>query len=112
MSEVYSVVVDGSQVRFEPRTVEGYESIEALEKNGHAVVNVMGDPNLLFCSVYKKNEGTGGCFAVLDSESLLFIAVAESNLAYAMAQGVMGQMVSHTRYGADIFDELGEDDED
>lgn len=38
--------------------------------------------------------------------------VAETNLAYAMALGRLGKMISYARYSADIFAENMLDDDD
>ena len=47
-----------------------------------------------------------------DDNGLLFAAVAETNLAYAVALGRLGEMISYARYGADIFAENMLDDDD
>ena len=49
---------------------------------------------------------------VEDDNGLLFAAVAETNLAYAMALGRLGKMISYARYSADIFAENMLDDDD
>ena len=54
----------------------------------------------------------GGVFVVEDDNGLLFAAVAETNLAYAMALGRLGKMISYARYSADIFAENMLDDDD
>ena len=53
-----------------------------------------------------------GVFVVEDDNGLLFAAVAETNLAYAMALGRLGKMISYARYSADIFAENMLDDDD
>ena len=45
-----------------------------------------------------------------DTEGMLFMAVADTNLTYGMGLAHMGRMVTYARYGADIFEELSEDD--
>ena len=78
---------------------------------GYTHINVIGDPGLLHCAVFRKDGGAGGFFALHDTEGVLFMAVAESNLAYGMGLAHMGRMVTYARYGADIFEELGEGDD-
>ena len=65
---------------------------------------------LLHCAVFRRSEGSGGCFALYDGNGPLFAAVAESNLAFGLGQGFFGRMVSDARYGADIFENMDESD--
>ncbi|WP_304736799.1 hypothetical protein [uncultured Desulfovibrio sp.] len=113
MSEMYTIHVDGNRLRFEPRQDGALEGLAAQGAHpaGHEAVSRMGDPGLLHCAVFRRNEGQGGLFVLHDQDGLLFAAVAESNLAYALAQGFFGRMVSEARYGADIFENMDDADE-
>lgn len=113
MSEMYTIHVDGNQLRFEPRQDGVLEDVLAQGSHlgGYDAVSRMGDPGLLHCAVFRRVEGHGGFFAIHDQDGLLFTAVAESNLAYALAQGFFGGMVSEARYGADIFENMDDPDE-
>ena len=94
MSEVYTLLAEGSRLRFEPRQDD-----------------VLNDTGLLHCAVFRRSEGSGGCFALYDGNGPLFAAVAESNLAFGLGQGFFGRMVSDARYGADIFENMDESDD-
>lgn len=113
MSEIYAIHVDGTQLRFEPRRDGALKDAPARASHpaGYEAVSRMGDPALLHCAVFRRSDGHGGLFALHDQDGLLFVAVAESNLAYALAQGFFGKMVSEARYGADIFENMDDADE-
>ena len=64
----------------------------------------------LHCAIFRRSEGNGGFFTFHDQDGLLFTAVTESNLAYALAQSLFGGMVSEARYGADIFENMDDPD--
>lgn len=71
----------------------------------------MGDPDLIHCIVYRNSDAPGGVFCVHDKNGLLFAAVAESNLAFAMAEGFFGEMTANARYGVDVFENMEEPDD-
>ena len=106
MSELYTVTAEEGRLRFLPRTDA------ALEQPGCEFVSRLGDPGLLHCVVFRHEQKPGGVFVVEDDNGLLFAAVAETNLAYAMALGRLGKMISYARYSADIFAENMLDDDD
>lgn len=110
MHECYTIEIEGTGLRFAPRKDGGVSYLPGQPPKGHSLVNLIGDPALMHCAVFRKEEGAGGLFAMHDTEGVLFVAVAESNLAYGMGLAHMGRMVTYARYGADIFEELGEDD--
>ena len=113
MSEVYTILVEGSRLRFEPRQDDALNDIPVPGKRSgdYEIVSRMGDPGLLHCAVFRRGEGSGGCFALYDGNGPLFAAVAESNLAFGLGQGFFGKMVSDARYGADIFENMDESDD-
>ncbi|WP_291449307.1 hypothetical protein [Desulfovibrio sp.] len=113
MSEIYTILVEGSRLRFEPRQDDALNDIPVPGKRSgdYEIVSRMGDPGLLHCAVFRRGEGSGGCFALYDGNGPLFAAVAESNLAFGLGQGFFGKMVSDARYGADIFENMDESDD-
>ncbi len=113
MSEIYTILAEGSRLRFEPRQDDALNDIPVPGKRSgdYEIVSRMGDPGLLHCAVFRRGEGSGGCFALYDGNGPLFAAVAESNLAFGLGQGFFGKMVSDARYGADIFENMDESDD-
>ena len=113
MSEIYTILVEGSRLRFEPRQDDALNDIPVPGKRSgdYEIVSRMGDPGLLHCAVFRRGEGSGGCFALYDGNGPLFAAVAESTLAFGLGQGFFGKMVSDARYGADIFENMDESDD-
>lgn len=113
MSAIYTILVEGSRLRFEPRQDDALNDIPVPGKRSgdYEIVSRMGDPGLLHCAVFRRGEGSGGCFALYDGNGPLFAAVAESNLAFGLGQGFFGKMVSDARYGADIFENMDESDD-
>ena len=113
MSEIYTLLAEGSRLRFEPRQDDALNDIPVPGKRsgGYEIVSRMGDPGLLHCAVFRRGEGSGGCFALYDGNGPLFAAVAESNLAFGLGQGFFGKMVSDARYVADIFENMDESDD-
>lgn len=71
----------------------------------------MGDPDLIHCIGYRNSGAPGGVFCVHDKNGLLFAAVAENNLAFAMAEGFFGEMTANARYGVDVFENMEEPDD-
>ena len=113
MSEIYTILVEGSRLRFEPRQDDALNDspVPGKRSGDYEIVSRMGDPGLLHCAVFRRGEGSGGCFALYDGNGPLFAAVAESNLAFGLGQGFFGKMVSDARYGADIFETMDESDD-
>jgi hypothetical protein len=112
MQECYTIEIEGAGLRFAPRK-GGSGDVAYLPgqpPKGYVLINLIGDPALMHCAIFRKEGGAGGFFAMHDTEGVLFVAVAESNLAYGMGLAHMGRMVTYARYGADIFEELGEAD--
>ena len=102
------------RLRFLPRTDAALEQavLDESPLPGCEFVSRLGDPGLLHCVVFRHEQKPGGVFVVEDDNGLLFAAVAETNLAYAMALGRLGKMISYARYSADIFAENMLDDDD
>jgi hypothetical protein len=112
MSELYTLTFGATGIQFAPRTDPALEAVlqeDALP--GYYVHASMGDENLLVCLAMRKDEGAGGIFVLEDTDSVLYVAVAESNLAYAEGLNHFAEIVAQTRYAVDIFDEVDEEDE-
>lgn len=114
MSELYTVTAEEGRLRFLPRTDAALEQavLDESPLPGCEFVSRLGDPGLLHCVVFRHEQKPGGVFVVEDDNGLLFAAVAETNLANAMALGRLGKMISYARYSADIFAENMLDDDD
>ncbi|WP_298033531.1 hypothetical protein [uncultured Desulfovibrio sp.] len=112
MSEMYTIHANGNQLCFEPRQDGVLEDVlaQGSHLDGYEAVSHMGDPDPLHCAIFRRSEGNGGFFTFHDQDGLLFTAVTESNLAYALAQSLFGGMVSEARYGADIFENMDDPD--
>lgn len=111
MPEVYTLHIAGDQLNFTPRKVGVPAGVFAstfdpAQVRDLGIVARMGDPDLLQCIVFKRDSEAGGIFAMHDKNGLLFAAVAETALVYAIAMGFFGEMTANARYGVDIFENL------
>lgn len=113
MQEFYDLKIEGTKLHFIPRPggAEGFEFALPEPPENHSAAGILGDPELMYCVAFRREDGPGGIFAMYDENGLLFIAVAGSNLAYSLGLAQMGRMVTYARYGADIFDALDEGDD-
>ncbi len=113
MQEFYDLKIEGTKLHFIPRDdgPEGFEFALPEPPVNHTAAGILGDPELMYCVAFRKEEGHGGLFAMYDENGLLFVAVAASNLAYSLGLAEMGRTVTYARYGADIFDALDENDD-
>lgn len=106
MNELYTMAVEGADLRFAPREDQKLDKLlthgEDLE--GYEFFSRLGDPELMHCAVFRSIGKPGGFFTVYDKTAVLFVAVAESNLSFALGLGYFGRLVSYARYGADIFE--------
>lgn len=117
MSELYTLKAQGSDIVFEPREDAAMEDLLAQRTGIPAALGKrwslaarMGDPELLHCAVWRGQPG--GCFVLYNEEGVpLLAAMAESNLTYALGLAHFGRMVAEARYGADIYENLGDDDD-
>lgn len=112
MPEIYSIQVENNRLHFAPLDAAVPDCIlnptnfAAKVEAGIEIICRMGDPDLLHCIVYKQDKNNGGIFAIHSKSSLLFVAFAENELIFALAQGFFGQLVANVRYGVDIFENL------
>lgn len=117
MPEFYTITTDKQFISFTARPGDAPEY--ALSPTfdpktapaGLAVVCRMGAPDVAHCVIFRFDDKPGGVFAMHDSDGFLFAAVAETNLAYALAKGFFGRLTATARYGVDVFEHL-EDDND
>ncbi len=68
------------------------------------VHSCLGDDSKVWCEVYRDPKQTGGVFVLRDFDDILFVAYASTNMAFVQALSKYGEMVSHARYAADIFE--------
>lgn len=66
----------------------------------------IGDPDLLHCAVFRKDQFAGGFFSLFMDKVFLFAAKAVDNLTFAEALGHFGKICANTRYGVDIFENM------
>ncbi len=115
MSECYNIEISDGKLVFGKRElgVPGCVIQGKLPeaRDGLDAVCRMGDPDLLQCLVYRRENAPGGIFALRDKYGLLFKAVAESELVYSMALGHFGEMTANARYGVDVYENLEEPDD-
>lgn len=117
MPEIYTLQFDQGRIMFTPFTEEVPQSVLESKFNpdsadkGLNVVCRMGDPDLVQCIVYKKQDLPGGYFSLHDKNGLLFAAISQTNLIFALACGFFGEMVANARYGVDIFENMEEPDD-
>lgn len=112
LSEAYTITVDSDHIAFELFAGDMSRDFptSGVPAPGYAIVSRMGDPELLECIVWRDGKQPGGAF-VVRNEEILFVAFAESNLAYALGLAYFGQLVANARYGADIFENMGNTDD-
>ena len=117
MSEIYTITVAESRIAFTPRKEQLPEYVFAPSfdpAQAHANVSLvcrMGSPSLAHCVIFRKTGEPGGIFAMHDGEGFLFAAVAETNLAYALAKGFFGELTTNARAGVDIFEDTDNGDD-
>ncbi len=72
----------------------------------------LGDDANIWCEVYRIPNKPGAFFAMMDYEELLFVAHAQTNMAFTQALCEFSKMVTEPRYAADIFEDDDSDDFD
>ncbi|MBD5642283.1 MAG: hypothetical protein HDQ91_07705 [Desulfovibrio sp.] len=117
MPEIYEIEISGSapvfrsaeirlpdyvfSARFDPTSAPGNVS----------VVCRMGAPDECHCVIFRMEKEAGGIFALHDSGEIMFVAVAKTNLAYAIAKGFFGELIANSRSGLEIFEQMGDEDD-
>ena len=94
----------------EPQIVIARERYDSRGRRPDFALQACGFDGRKLCGETGRARAGRG-WAIHDN-GLLFAAVAETNLAYAMALGRLGKMISYARYSADIFAENMLDDDD
>ena len=111
MPEIYCAKMKGCKLELEfcDRAIPA----EILNGNGVAadwrIFCRMGDPALIACDCWKKNNSSEAVFKIGSEGRCLFYVVSENGLAFAEALSHFGNLCANARYGADIFEESGED---
>lgn len=117
MPEIYTLQIENGRLVFAPFTEEVPECVLENKFNPDAapkdiaIACRMGDPDLAHCVVYRRESAPGGYFSLRDKTGLLFAAIAQTNLIFALAVGYFGDVVSNARYGVDIFENMEEPDD-
>lgn len=120
LDEVYSVRLGGGQVEFdslEDPTLRkavlawgGKGTILHVEDASFEQQYIVGHEDTLLCRVFRKAKSAGGLLVVMDATGLLLVALATTNLELVSAAGHFSRLSTYVRYGADIFEDI--DDED
>lgn len=117
MPEIYKITIEAAGIAFSPcqQEIPAYALKPAFDPAaapaGLGLVCRMGAPELAHCMVFRQNGKPGGIFALHEQDELLFVALAENNLAYALAKSFFGELVSNVRVGVDIFDSSEDSDD-
>ena len=108
MSEFYTLEMAGAALNFLPRPAEG---TEVASPAGCELVARLGDPELVHCAVWRQVDGAGGLFVLHDRDgAALLMAEAGNNLVWAHGLAHFGRLVAEARYGADIYENMDEED--
>ncbi|MBQ4567219.1 MAG: hypothetical protein IJA79_03720 [Desulfovibrio sp.] len=108
MSESYTLEMAGSALDFLPCPADG---TDLARPAGHELVARLGDPELIHCAVWRQVDGPGGLFVLHDRDgAALLVAKAGNALLWAHGLAHFGRLVAEARYGADIYENVGEDD--
>ncbi len=116
MPEFYTISPDGKGISFSKRegAIPEYALYPAFDPKkapkNLSVVCRMGSQDAMHCIIYRTDDTPGGVFALHDVAGFLFAAVAESELAYALAKGFFGALAEHAHIGIDIFENPGDQD--
>lgn len=116
MAEIYRIAVNNSQIVFEPTDQQLPDYVFSPtfipgEKHPNvSLVTRMGSPDLAHCVIYRIGQEPGGIFAMHDGDGFLFAAIAQTNLAYALAKGFFGELTTNARAGVDVFEDLDDSD--
>lgn len=117
MAEFYTMELNGTGLVFAKRQGEIPDFVSSPSfdpqnaSKGLSLVCRMGAPDLAHCVIFRYEGRPGGIFAMHEQEELLFVAVAESNLVYAIAKGFFGDLTASARYGVDIFEAVDDEDD-
>lgn len=108
MNELYRLEMAGPSLNFAPRPADG---IDLTTPANCELVSRLGDPELVHCAVWRRVNGQGGLFVLYDGDGApLLAAEAENNLVWAHGLAHFGRLVAEARYGADIHENLDDDD--
>lgn len=116
MPEFYEITVEDSSIAF--GLSQGQIPAFALQRQfepgsapaGVSVICRMGAADQFHCVIFRRDDQPGGIFALHEQGKILFVAVAKSDLAYALAKGYFGSLVANARYGVDIYESEDSDD--
>ncbi len=114
LCEYYTLHWDGTTLHMmQDNSVQGV--LDAEQPNSPtapwAVHSCLGDDNKIWCEVYRAPEKSGGIFCVKDFNDTLIIAHAPTNMAFVHGMHSFANMVSTSRYAADIFENADDFDD-
>lgn len=100
--EIYNLEVNGTSLRFV------LQAASTMLPGPLAIVQRMGDPDLLECVVLRREASPGGVFRLENANGPLLAAIAADNLAFALGLGFFGELTANARYGVDVFENMEE----
>lgn len=109
MAETYFIKLVNGTLEFIPNAkipewaLERRFNPDAVD-NDTKLVCRMGDPDLIHCIIFQNKAG--GIFAIHGKDNLLFAAMTDNNLTFAIAQGYFGEITANARYGVDVFENM------
>ncbi len=109
--EFYSLTWCGKHLHTKPINESDINFSKALTPAAPLQIHsCLGDDNKLWCEVYRAPGQSGGVFIMRDFDDALIVAKADDNMSFLRGLDFFAQIVSNSRYGADIFENA--DDED
>ncbi len=113
LCEYYSIKWDSTVLRMEEdNTVKTLLNTENTPLNPWSIHSCLGDDNKVWCEVYRSAEKNGAIFCLKDFNETILVAHARTNLAFIHALQYFANIVSTSRYAADIFENMDDFDDD
>ncbi len=110
--EYYKLEWCGKRLHTTSTTANSFDLDSDLKpKAPFAIHSCLGDDNKIWCTVYRAQGMGGGIFIMRDFDEVLIIAKAQDNMTFLSGLEFFAGIVSNSRYGADIFEHVDDDEE-